>query len=289
MKSKLFMVARMLEVAVIFTHILALTLLVHVRQNSLKGSQMLLLLSLCLTELVYALVNIGKQLCYMSGMTLLGDKLHLFNFTIVYVMYISIMTFITIDRFLEIYLNIKYSIIWSPKKTRTVLIIAFCISFTLMILTLLIGKQNSRFFFIYYFIPISDSIFLIVASVIYFYITKQILKHRRNTKKLQQQLRKNNKIVYQKKSNNRFKIYVPALIIVTFIFFMIGPNFISLLNRQTKIVKLDVEENIVNILIPIGFIADAIIFIFNLKAFRTALKRMINRQKSAILCRQFSN
>ena len=135
-------------------------------QNSLKGSQRLLLISLCLTELVYAVVNIG-EICYISGITLVGDKLNLFNLTIVYVMYISIMTFITVDRFLEIYLNIKYSVIWSSKKTRTVLIIAFCISFTLMILTLLIGTRNPRFFFIYHFLPISNSIFLIVASVIY--------------------------------------------------------------------------------------------------------------------------
>ena len=211
--------------------------------------------------------------------------MNLFNLTIVYVMYISIMTFITVDRFLEIYLNIKYSVIWSSKKTRTVLIIAFCISFTLMILTLLIGTRNPRFFFIYHFLPISNSIFLIVASVIYLCITKQILKHRRNTKKLQQQLRENNKTFYQKKSYNRFKIYVPALIIVTFIFFMISPNFISLLNRQTRIVKLDVEKNIINILIPIGFIADAILFFFNLKAVRAALERMINRRKAALLCR----
>ena len=65
-----------LDLVVIFVHILAVTLLARVKQNSVKGTQKMLLIALCVTELIYALIDIlghnviswnwiTGQLCFM--------------------------------------------------------------------------------------------------------------------------------------------------------------------------------------------------------------------------------
>ena len=50
-------VAMAVNTVVIVIHVLALTLLVVLKQNNLKGSQKLLLIALSVTELTYALMD----------------------------------------------------------------------------------------------------------------------------------------------------------------------------------------------------------------------------------------
>ena len=52
-----------IDLLVICTHTLALILLVNVRQNNVQGHQKMLLLALCETEITFAVVNIGEELC----------------------------------------------------------------------------------------------------------------------------------------------------------------------------------------------------------------------------------
>ena len=53
-----------LDITVIAIHILAVTLLVRLKQNNVKGSQKILLIALCVTELTYALIDILDHICY---------------------------------------------------------------------------------------------------------------------------------------------------------------------------------------------------------------------------------
>ena len=141
------------------------------------------------------------------------------------------MTCIVVDRFLEIYLNIKYNILWSSKKTKIVLLIGLAICCLLfipfIIMELRIGyiTGDTVSLFIY---PVIELIFVIIFSVSYFYIIRQVLRYRRNAKKLEKQLSRNSQIVHHKQSNNRFKLFVSTLIVVTFLLFMIGPSILRL-------------------------------------------------------------
>ena len=71
---------------------------------------------------------------------------------------------ITIDRFLENYLNIKYSIYWSAKKTKVALLVALLICF-LSFIPLFTVQLSSRTAFgklvTYYIFPTLSLIFLI--------------------------------------------------------------------------------------------------------------------------------
>lgn len=108
-----------LDVAVILIHILHLTLLLKIKQNNVKGCQRTLLIALCITELSYSVLNIGLELPFN---TQVRNVLFTFTLMCVLLLYVFIMFLITIDRFLEIYLNIKYRILWSPEKTMLILL-----------------------------------------------------------------------------------------------------------------------------------------------------------------------
>ena len=259
-----------LDVAVILIHILNLTLLLKIKQNNVKGCQRTLLIALCITELSYAVLNIGLEL---SFNTEIGNVLLTFTLMCVLLLYVFIMFLITIDRFLEIYLNIKYRILWSPKKTMLILLFGVIISLFSLIPSYLVGTSNTYNFAVLYMFPLSEAIFVIVASSIYFYITKQVLRHRKNILRLQKQLQSNNQVVHHGGAENRFKVLVPTLIIVTFILFMVGSSILSLLDH------FDIYKGaaISFILIPIGYIVDPIIYIQNLKPVKSEFKRFICR------------
>ena len=267
----MFYVILMLDVLVIFTHIMALRVLINKKQRRLKGNQKMLLITLSVAELTYAVVNIGKLLCSLYNLINLNDAFFTLNFVARFWMYWVIMTLITIDRFLEIYLNIKYNILCSPKKTKTVLIIAIVISVLLLVPAFHVKKETLISFGILFCYPMLESFFIILALVTYLYIFKQVQRHRKSTLKVQKQLRRNNRVITRMHFGNRFKVFVPSLIIITFIFFMCIPNTISLFILK-GFVKPELQ-GVVFILIPIGLVADPVIYIFSLKGIsRSSIK-----------------
>ena len=271
-----------LDITVIAIHILAVTLLVRLKQNNVKGSQKILLVALCVTELTYALIDILDHICYKLELDPRTFVFFVLNSTTVTFMYIFIMTCIVVDRFFEIYLNIKYSVLWSSKKTRVVLLIGFiicCILFVPFIIMELTNRYITGDTLSRYIYPVIELVFIIIFSWSYFYIIRQVLRYRKNTKKLEKQLSKNNRVFYHKQSNNRFKLFVPTLIIVTFLLFMIGPSILRLL-VALKLLNADVGYRISFVLVPVGFIADPIIYIFSLTAMRSAFKRVLPSNNS---------
>ena len=274
------------DLVVASAHILALKLMISLKRNNIQGSQRFLLIALCITELTYALVDIARQSCEVVRLPRLSyQAIWLFNTTCITFLYIIIMTLITIDRFLEIYLNIKYNIVWSPRKTRIALFIAATLCFLSFITLFLFGIKfgNHRvvaatiFCYIY-------PIFITAFACTYFYILKKLYKFRANTARLQKQLQANvaGKI-HNKESNNRFKIFVPTLIIVTFLLFMVVPNVIRLC-AFFEFVKPGIAYIVSFISIPVGFTLDPCIYIFNLKEVRSAIrKRFCSR--NTVRCR----
>ena len=268
-----------LDILVILTHTLALVLLFSVRQNNVQGSQKTLLIALCMTELSYIIINMGQLFCRLMKLGDVANVLFILCLPCLLLLYVFIMFLITIDRFLEIYLNIKYRILWTTKKTKFLLLFALTISFLSFAPSYLSGLKKVIEFVNLYISPILEGTFIITASAVYIYIVKQAQRHRRSTKRLRRQLEENNKIVHYKERNNRFKIVVPTIMILTFVFFMVGANSITLF-ASFKNINSNVKK-IPLILIPAGFVADSIIYIFNLKAVRSTLRKKILGQNNA--------
>ena len=246
------------HLAVVSAHILALKLMINVKRKNIQGSQRLLLIALGIAELTYALVDIPSQSCKMMRLPRLSQQaIWLFNTTCITFLYIIIMTLITVDRFLEIYLNIKYNIVWSPLKTTIVLFVAATLCFLSFVTLFLVGIKfgNHRvvattiFCYIY---PILHFIFITAFACTYFCIIKKLYKFRTNTARLQKQLHTNDTGKIHKEPYNRFKIFVPTLISVTFLLFMVVPNVVRLC-AFFEYVKLGIAYIVSFTSIPIGF------------------------------------
>lgn len=132
-----------------------------------------------------------------------------------------------------------------------------------------------------YIFPALSLTFLIVVSLSYFYIIKQVLRHRKNTKRMQKQLQGNSKTFLNKQSSNKFKLFVPTLNIITYLLFMICPNFIKLFVVLEML--LFVGYFFAHIFILLGFIVDAFISIYNVKVVRLAFKNTIWRSNFVYL------
>ena len=235
------------------------------------------MIALCTTELIYAIADITYFSLVLSRVPDIGSvAVLLFSITTLTFFYIFVMTLMVIDRFLEVYLNIKYDILWLSQNTKFTLIRAFAICFLSYIPSLIVELRNPMSLgkaLIYYINHTLDLTFFIVASCSYFYITKEVLRHRKTIKQIEKQLEKNSGIIHHKQSKNRFKLLPPALIILTFVLFVGAPNFIKLFIVRGHIPQF--AYSVVHMMVSMGFIADAMIYIFSLNAARRANRNMM--------------
>ena len=161
------------------------------------------------------------------------------------------------------------------KTKRLILFTSFlCICASISVSVTWFQTQWSVTTFVYvYLYPPFMMIFIIWAVITYSYIVIKII--RRDDIIVNQVTRKVEKSYprIQPKS-----ILVPTIIILTFIFFMVVPNFIHMVNyaKISKLAKIIVDVNW--ILFPLGFISDAVVYIFSVSALRN---RYIRKRKVA--------
>ena len=110
------------SVLIIVLQIFALSWLFKIKLVNYSLSQKYLLVSLCLTELCS---GISIFLGPLGMLVVFADNfhkyLHTFQLTTLYFMYFFVMIILTLDRYFEFRFSIKYSLIWSSKKTLIVL------------------------------------------------------------------------------------------------------------------------------------------------------------------------
>ena len=257
--------------------VIALVMLIRTSKHIIKGSQKCLFISLSLTELSYCLISLTRFWCIEYGVKKsIYYHLIIFRRIAVLLIYYFLMIYITLDRFFATYLNVKYGVYWSPVKTkRLILFTSFlCICASISVSVTWFQTQWSVTTFVYvYLYPPFMMIFIIWAVITYSYIVIKII--RRDDIIVNQVTRKVEKSYprIQPKS-----ILVPTIIILTFIFFMVVPNFIHMVNyaKISKLAKIIVDVNW--ILFPLGFISDAVVYIFSASALRN---RYIRKRKVA--------
>lgn len=277
----IFFIILILNSLVILIHILAITLLISLNENNVSTSQKILLKALCITELIYATIDIAFVCCILLNVVnILPKTLFIMNSGVSF-FYVFIMTMIPIDRFMAIYLNIKYSIYWSPKKTKTILIgagVICCFSSITLFIEELRNPFSTEKIILYFILPIFDLIFIIIVSFSYLYITRQVLRHRRDSAHFRRQLQEECRTSNLKQPKNKFRLLVPTLVILTFILFMVNSYIIRLFTNIGYISFIGYP--IAYVLVPVGFLADAMIYVFNLNAIRVGFTNIFRRHNS---------
>ena len=101
-----------------------------------------------------------------------------------FIWYLSIMIMLTVDRFLTVYLNVRYLSVWNVRKTKRVLAICFSVGFLLNILflvTIPTFDESLEIFSVYLWFPV-DNLFTILAVLTYVYIFRRVYSKPKSAK-----------------------------------------------------------------------------------------------------------
>lgn len=261
-------------------HLVGLFLLQKSNDMNIYGTQKYLIVALSLTEVSFLPISAIRECIYHVFYLRHNIGLCLENYMAIVLtnMYYLIMFCITIDRVLEIRLNIRYHLYWNGRKTKKMLQFIFLILNILYIiyLALLFTKQLSSLslqVFAYYYIyvaPVFDGLFVITAVTSYSYIFAKIYRNSKRQERLRRRISGKKTSRYPKSVLARF--LVPFWIIITFILFLVVPDIMHFIDFTYKL-----PENIMIatlILYRIGYIADPIIYIYNLEIVKNRMKRM---------------
>ena len=227
-----------------------------------------------------------------------------------YFWYIGLMTLMTFDRFLVVYLNIRYPLIWSFKKTRFSLLLLFIVSVLVTIPFYVMDPLTLHFTVILYWWPILDTVFIVTCVATYSYFFSKIKKMRAQQHVLdtsiakrptteavslenitQQQQQQQPAEQPKKKSPRRHNpkqiltkikrgFFTPTLLIITFLIFWLIPDQLFFWDLFTIYYRLvdepifgDLFFEMIKSCYPFGFISDAVIYIFFQKEVFSYLKR----------------
>ena len=155
-------------------HAFGLYLLVTVPSLNIKPNQMLLIMNLSVIEILLVFCSWIESLLRIILPHVTGFVyVDIVKATGVCFVYLATMTLITIDRFLEVYLNIRYSLYWSRKK-MIMFITAIWILGSLATILITVAYHfysidYLKYCFIYFY-PITEAIFLILSLLTYAYI-----------------------------------------------------------------------------------------------------------------------
>ena len=184
------------------------------------------------------------------------------------------MTLVTLDRFLTFYLNVKYSSYCTTKRLLKLVLSTIAVLLTIVLsVTISIYFKQINFDYVSLSMPIMhiflDTLYLLVASATLIYV---IMIY-----KAQVKLRKISSTRIE--NHNQLKLFVPILLIVTFILFIVFPDILYMLMAHGL---LEFHENIVlSLLIAyhFGWLVDPLILTYCFHSKRKRRKSQLSETK----------
>ena len=284
-------IASLFGVITTLFHITGLALLSKEQKTNINENQRYLIIALSITELAFVASSvIQESIFYTTGTRTddIGLCVFLYCLIVNRTAYYFIMFAITLDRFLELRLNIKYPLYWNKSRTKKTLILVYCILNVawVVLLCIIFSYQQPglmlnilrKIFQIYftYLAPVVDTVFVIFATIVYSYIFFKLYKKRKAEQALIKQVRRNESDINIILRVKRYR--VPFWIILTFILFWIVPNIL----RRISFSYPTLQEYFLSVSLGLyrtGPIADAVTYISNLNIVRVKLlefKRNVN-------------
>ena len=275
-----------------------------------SATQRMLLLNICSCELLTSALYIAIRVLF-EDIATYPCSLRVYKIAAsgLYFWYIGLMTLMTFDRFLTVYFNIRYPLVWSYRKAKLALLLLFLTSVVITIPFYMMDIFYLHFIVTLYWWPILDLIFFVVgvATYSYFFIKIRGIRiqqdnldasiyksrdMRTNTISLstiqthQQQHQQRLSLPPQQKKiqmpNILLKIkrgfFTPTLLVITFCIFWLIPDQISFWDtfcayHYRRSFLTEIFQKIIKNLYPFGFISDAVIYIFFQKEVFLYLKR----------------
>lgn len=269
----------------VFLHLVGFVLLYTSRHTMKKTfhSQYFYFINLSIAELIYS-VNITVSSWIASPNVRIYNKA--IRATTLFTWIILIMVFLTLDRFLEVYLNVRYFVFMSTRKTKFLLVICFvlAIACTAVIYVVSDGNMETHFkYAIMYVIPTFNGLFFIVSLFSYGYILKKIREKLSNVAMVKTRFSgrcrsytlatTNNHLSNSNKTQtgtSNVHLYAPTLLVASFFLLCLLP-FMAWSFLKIYEIELDVFEHYVYVSFSLNYSFDAVIYVFTSKPIRNVI------------------
>ena len=246
------------------------TFLIHVfgiyvlikRPKLVSKNQRLYLLSLSSTEAILSLDHIILNTAHLLSSSHLPKTIwvaviEIVHYDGVWIVNLTTMIMLTLDRYAEVLLNIKYGLYITRKRTQLLVIslwlfgILITVIFTMLYFIYSIDYYDISYRYIY---PVLDTAVVLNAIIVYLYI---FIKRVRSNKDLPH-FRSSEQ---NKKITSKPKFFIPFLILFTYLIFLYIPDVIHFTNINS-LNKKEWFTRLSTILYSLNMISDASIYIF---------------------------
>ena len=290
MKVPLLVVLLLLNTANVIFHSIGAYLLLCIYKNSRQSAEQVYLIHLSICELLMNLLEVFRRIPdLISHSAEVNEIIHSMQcylmiamFTGISVVYYLDMVYFTLDRLLDVLLNIKYPLYWNEAKAKRLVqgtwLFGIVLSIIISLLHYFIGYVWQDLMFKYCF-PILDFSFTFLALVTYGFIFSKFKKTRilPSQKGTTATLKTSAFHVLR-----RSRFHLSFLLILTFLMFIVVPDltylFVGVINNnetETLMICCWISYSLSNL-------SDACIYIFMQKPVKKLLIKKMNIRRARI-------
>ena len=229
-----------------------------------------------------SLLKIVYRVLDMKEIRSLDDLLWAVDSGCLYIAYIAIMILLTLDRFLEVYLNINYPVWATRKVTLTSIIVTWVLSLITAIIFIVNGDTTVTEEYIVLVIwPASEMLFLIVAITVYTYIFIKIRQNRKHSQVGIQPSFSSNQSNPETASTNgkqgrrRLRFYLPSLLILTFVLFWVVPDLVQYAALKQGHDLPSYTWLLVSLMVSLAMCSDAVIYLTTISELRQRVMKLM--------------
>ncbi|XP_057298450.1 octopamine receptor beta-2R-like [Hydractinia symbiolongicarpus] len=246
-------------------------------------NQKVLLLNLSVSELIVSSLILFENVTTILKGYKMTEVVHLLYLSFIFSHMLSMFA-LTIDRFAQVYLNVKYPLYWSKKKTVYLMAAIWisCVIVAFILLTYLFTESGQvveeiDFIFNTYINTTVCILFVLTATFTYAYIMGKLLKkealysHQAFSESHPSAVANNvtsysgstlpvkTKRVLKNRATER--LLLPTLLVATFIVFVVVPDFLYLLMIKGVLPWSNIAHQMTFLLFIMGLVSDALIYI----------------------------
>ena len=211
-------------------HLFCIYILHVARGTNLKDNQRYFFMNLSCSEFLICFVGIIKRICKIYGWKEEGTYVRFVQAGIATFVYYFIMIVLTLDRFWEIFLNIRYPVYFSPRTTKIGIAIIWALSvcFTFALCGLNTTHPDVPNSILTYFYFVFGIVCIAVSAFTYMYIASKIYNNRIKEDihiPAVGSLSSSETVSNAKKRKILLRsLYLPVLLLVSFLVFVIIPE-----------------------------------------------------------------
>ena len=265
----------LLSIFPIILHVIGIYLLRQL--NSLQCNQKLYLIHISIIEILYCIIQ-----CILLNLKVFLTDVIYFQYTsfishAVGFSWSNVLIMLTFDRFLHVYLNIKYQLYVTKKITKLIILFSYLLGICVVAILMLIKinlREKVELLRIYVY-STYGVLFISVFAVAYIYIYSKV-RAARSSRRVQS--------TNHHQQSQHSASFVPFWIMFTFILFIVIPNAVSVaLLHIFKVNQYDdIMYQVISLFWIIDFTTDALIYILFHESIKTKFLRLIGRRQEDV-------